>query len=48
MGNLKLIILEFTQFNIVRNSHDIIDDVEEEISRKMKFSFDYTSATYED
>ena len=26
----------------------IIDEVEEEISRKMKFSFDYTSPTYED
>lgn len=29
-------------------SDAIIDDVEEEISRKMKFSFDYTSPTYED
>ena len=27
---------------------EIIDDVEEEISRKTKFSFDYTSPTYED
>ena len=26
----------------------IIDDVDEEISRKMKFGFDYTSPTYED
>lgn len=26
----------------------IIDDVDEEIGRKMKFSFDYTSPTYED
>ncbi|HQS65885.1 MAG TPA: hypothetical protein PLM93_01705 [Sulfuricurvum sp.] len=26
----------------------IIDEVDEEISRKMKFSFDYTSPTYED
>ena len=26
----------------------IIDEVDEEISRKMKFGFDYTSPTYED
>ncbi len=31
------------------NENDkIMDNMEKEISRKMEFSFDYTSATYED
>lgn len=34
--------------HIENESDEIIDDVQEEISRKMKFSFDYTSPTYED
>lgn len=34
--------------NIEDETEKIIDEVEEEISRKMKFSFDYTSPTYED
>lgn len=34
--------------NMELENDKIIDDVEEEISRKMKFSFDYTSPTYED
>lgn len=34
--------------NMEAENDKIIDDVEEEISRKMKFSFDYTSPTYED
>jgi len=34
--------------NIDDENEKIIDEVEEEISRKMKFSFDYTSPTYED
>lgn len=33
----------------IDNENDkIIDEVDEEISRKMKFAFDYTSPTYED
>lgn len=34
--------------NIENQNDAIIDEVDEEISRKMKFSFDYTSPTYED
>jgi len=34
--------------NIEDETERTIDEVEEEISRKMKFSFDYTSPTYED
>ena len=34
--------------DIEDENEKVIDEVEEEISRKMKFSFDYTSPTYED
>ena len=34
--------------NIDSENEKIIDDVDEEIGRKMKFAFDYTSPTYED
>ena len=33
---------------IEAENENIIDEVDEEIGRKMKFSFDYTSPTYED
>ena len=34
--------------NIEDENERIIDEVDEEIGRKMKFAFDYTSPTYED
>jgi hypothetical protein len=34
--------------NIDDENEKIIDEVDEEIGRKMKFGFDYTSPTYED
>lgn len=34
--------------NIENENDKIIDEVDEEIGRKMKFAFDYTSPTYED
>lgn len=34
--------------HLEHENDEIIDDVQEEISRKMKFSFDYTSPTHED
>ena len=34
--------------NIENATEEIIDQIDEEISQKMKFGFDYTSPTYED
>ncbi|QOP43567.1 hypothetical protein FJR45_06210 [Sulfurimonas sediminis] len=34
--------------NIENVTEEIIDQIDEEISQKMKFGFDYTSPTYED
>lgn len=34
--------------NIENATEEVIDQIDEEISQKMKFGFDYTSPTYED
>ncbi|WP_151900331.1 hypothetical protein [Sulfurimonas hydrogeniphila] len=34
--------------NIEKVTEEIIDQIDEDISQKMKFGFDYTSPTYED